>query len=1005
MARIAEKINSILKLDELLKETVETIVDTFEYFYAAIMLMDEDSEELVFYSGAGGFAGKTPPGFRQNLKEGMIGWAAHSKKTILANDVSKEPRYIPAHLSETRSELDVPIIYRDQVIGVLDIQSKELNVFNDEDVRTLETLARHIAVAIENARLYEKAQHEIKQRIHAEDNIEQQTEAMETSMDGMAILDKKEKYVYLNQAHAKAYGYDKVEDLLGKTWRVLYNKKEIARFERQIFPMMRKEGHWCGEAVGKRRDGSCFDQEVSLSSLKDGGLVCVVRDITDRKKVEEGLYESEERLQTTLDSMGDAIHVVNKDLKIILHNKRSTEWYKKLGIPEDIIGKNLFDVFPFLPNKVRSEYRQVFKSGEPLVTEEQTLLDGKKIYTETRKIPFFEHKKVNGVITVVRDITDSKQVIEELIVSEERFRSLFENATIGIYRTTPDGKIVMANPALIRLLGYTSYVELANRNLEKEGFEPTYSRKSFKKMIEEKGEIRGLEAAWKRKDGTTIYIRESAKVFRDENGQLLYYEGTVEDITERKLAEQALQESESKLVAMTNSVSEAIVLMDSDGKVAFWNGAAEKLFGYTHEEAIGKKTIELFAIEKDTSSTYENGLDIFTKSGSESIVGKTLEFQAVKKDGTLFPMEVSVSTLELRDEWYATGIIRDITERKQIEDALRESEERYRGVVEDQTELICRFKSNGTLTFVNKAYCDYFGKNRDDLIGSHFIPLIPSEDQRTVEKNISTLSIEKPLLIHEHRVLKKDNTLGWLRWTNRGFFNQRNEIIEIQAVGSDITIRKRAEERLKDLLEEKEVLLKEVYHRVKNNFQVVTSLLNLQARNIKDTATRQIFMESRDRVRTMAMVHERLYESKDLSKLQFAEYIKTLTKNLIRSYGPGKKKVTINSEIEDIPMSIDQAIPCGLVLNELISNALKYAFPEDWKGNAELSIIFKKNSSNQIEMMVRDNGVGLPADFIFEQTESLGLHLVQILVEDQLHGTIKLVKRGGTKYRILFKKS
>jgi PAS domain S-box-containing protein len=524
------------------------------------------------------------------MKEGMIGWAAYSGKTILANDVSKEPRYVSVHLSETKSELDVPIIYREKVIGVLDIQSKDINIFGEEDVRTMETLARHIAVAIENARLYEKAQHEITQRklaetslkeseeryctifngskdaifitgentkfvdvnaaaseltgytrktlltmgitdlhdsedlhafkayfsrimdgesidseanirrkdgkkisvefsnkrisIHgvhhmhttardishrrlAEENIRQQTRAMETSMDGMAILNNKEEYIYLNKAHANVYGYDRTEELLGKTWRNLYRRDEIQRFERTIFPKLRKEGHWRGEAVGKRRDGTLFHQEVSLSILEGGGLVCIVRDITERKKFEEGLYESEVRLQTTLDSMEDAIHVINKDMKIILHNKRFSEWNRHLGLEENIEDKNLFDVFPFLSHKVRSEYRQVFKTGETLITEENNWFGDKEIYTETRKIPIFDHNTVIGVVTIIRDISESRQIVQELIVSEERFRSLFENTTIGLYRTTPDGQIVMANPALIRLLGYNSYSELASRNLEK----------------------------------------------------------------------------------------------------------------------------------------------------------------------------------------------------------------------------------------------------------------------------------------------------------------------------------------------------------------------------------------------------------------------------------------------------------------------------------------------------------------------------------------------------------
>ena len=328
-------------------------------------------------------------------------------------------------------------------------------------------------------------------------------------------------------------------------------------------------------------------------------------------------------------------------------------------------------------------------------------------------------------------------------------------------------------------------------------------------------------------------------------------------------------------------------------------------------------------------------------------------------------------------------------------------------MVEDQTELICRFTPDEILTFVNKAYCDYFGKKRDDLVGKRFMPLIPLEDRKRVEHNLNTLSKNQSILVHEHRVAKNDNTMGWIRWTNRAFFNPDGKLTEIQAVGRDITVQKAAEVTMKELLVEKEVLLKEVYHRVKNNFQVVTSLLNLQVRNIKDKNTQQMLMESRDRVRTMSMVHERLYQSKDLSKLHLAEYIQTLTRNLIRSYSTSVKHVSLITNIEDITLGIDQAIPCGLVLNELISNSLKYAFPKKWKGKAELHITFQKKSKDksEIELTVRDNGIGIPETVDIEKTNTLGLHLVDILVKDQLQGTVKLQKKDGTQFKILFKKS
>nr|MBC8446477.1 PAS domain S-box protein [Chloroflexota bacterium] len=186
VAKVAERIASILNLDELLRETVELITQTFGYYYAAIMLLDAEANELVFNVGAGGYAGRTPAGFRQKVKEGMIGWAAHLGKTVWANDVSQEPRYIPAYLSETRSELDVPLKYHDRVIGVLDLQSKELNAFTQHDVMAMETLAGHVAAAIENARLYEETQ----QRALEQETLREAALALTTALDRNEVIDR-----------------------------------------------------------------------------------------------------------------------------------------------------------------------------------------------------------------------------------------------------------------------------------------------------------------------------------------------------------------------------------------------------------------------------------------------------------------------------------------------------------------------------------------------------------------------------------------------------------------------------------------------------------------------------------------------------------------------------------------------------------------------------------------------------------------------------------------------
>ncbi len=205
---------------------------------------------------------------------------------------------------------------------------------------------------------------------------------------------------------------------------------------------------------------------------------------------------------------------------------------------------------------------------------------------------------------------------------------------------------------------------------------------------------------------------------------------------------------------------------------------------------------------------------------------------------------------------------------------------------------------------------------------------------------------------------------------------------------------------LQDSLEEKEVLLREIHHRVKNNMQIITSLLNLQSAYISDKKTVEMFKESQNRIRTMALIHEKLYKSKDLAKIDLKEYLRSLTTDLIQSYGEKVGRITFKVDAEDISLGIDTAIPCGLIINELISNALKYAFPDNRKG--EIRVAFHRNKG-KVELIVADNGVGLPENINLESAESLGLRLVSILVRDQLHGTVHLERDGGTEFRIVFK--
>jgi two-component sensor histidine kinase/HAMP domain-containing protein len=215
----------------------------------------------------------------------------------------------------------------------------------------------------------------------------------------------------------------------------------------------------------------------------------------------------------------------------------------------------------------------------------------------------------------------------------------------------------------------------------------------------------------------------------------------------------------------------------------------------------------------------------------------------------------------------------------------------------------------------------------------------------------------------------------------------------------EVAERKRVEEKITASLKEKEVLLKEIHHRVKNNLQVVSSMLKIQSGYSKDKKTADLFRESQNRVRSIALIHEMLYRSKNLSKIDFSEYIRPITTHLMRSYGVDPGRITLNIDVEDVFLDLDDAIPCALIINELFSNSLKHAFPESGKGDVYIHLY--RGGDRKFTLLIGDDGVGLPEGMDLKKIDSLGLQLVDALV-DQLGGTIAFEDKTGTTFRITF---
>ncbi len=342
-------------------------------------------------------------------------------------------------------------------------------------------------------------------------------------------------------------------------------------------------------------------------------------------------------------------------------------------------------------------------------------------------------------------------------------------------------------------------------------------------------------------------------------------------------------------------------------------------------------------------------------------------------------------------------------ERKRAEEALRTSERRLAGALDIAEAAVIAVDETQRIILFDQTAEKIFGYTAQEVLGRLLDLLLPSRFTEVHRQHIRDFSGDAVAArrMGERREVfgrRKDGT-EFPAEAAISKLNQEGKIT-FTAVLRDITERKRVEQKIMSALREKEVLLTEVHHRVKNNLQLISSLLNLQAGSIKDKLVQELFKESQYRVRTIASIHEKLYLSKELAKIGMAGYIRDLAADLVHSYGNGLGSVALKVNVQDIFLSMDKAIPCGLIINELVLNAIKYAFPNGRKG--EIRIDLRSDHHDELTLTVSDNGIGLPKDFDMRATESLGLQLVDTLTV-QLGGKIELHQEDGMEFKIRFK--
>ena len=451
--------------------------------------------------------------------------------------------------------------------------------------------------------------------------------------------------------------------------------------------------------------------------------------------------------------------------------------------PEAALGRSVYEYYPPHHRDVlaREIIPVVLQTGQ--WTGELPLRSTAGHLTPTIQNIFLVHAgrgTAPHLANLIIDITERKQAEEALRESEERFRSAFENSSVGIYRTAPDGRIVMANPALVRMLGYPSFEALARRNLESEGYEPQYPRAAFKERLARDGRISGSETAWMRRDGTILFVRESAVALRDASGEILYYEGIAEDITECKQAEKALRASEENFRALAENANDGIVIAVGDGVHAYVNRRVAEISGYSVEELLKMGFRDLAAPEE---------FALLKERYQQRLAGQPIppkyETTILRKDGTRVVVEVSGARTVWQGRVADTVIVRDVTERKLAEAALRQSEERFRGLVENVAEVLYAIDREGRITYISPTLEPVTGYRSEEVLGRSFIDFFPPEEVERARSNVADILAGGEGRPHEYRMRHKSGEFRWVRVSSRAI-REGGETVGLRGVITDI---------------------------------------------------------------------------------------------------------------------------------------------------------------------------------------------------------------------------
>ncbi|MCX7023865.1 MAG: PAS domain S-box protein [Spirochaetes bacterium] len=833
-------------------------------------------------------------------------------------------------------------------------------------------------------------------------------------------FDDKGIITLLNESGHRILGYDAPE-LIGKNWFDTCLPEERRKATRQfVGTLMNGENHGIeanfNEVITKTGERKTIYWHNAILENKDGtivGLFSSGEDITERKKAEEALRESEVRFRMLFNSGRDAIavHLMGQD-------GQPTNFIQVNDVACERLGYTKEEMLKLSPQDIDSPDRsgqmpdiieKLLKNKQVLFETEHLSKDGHRIPVEVSTV-LFQLDDNQVTMSVARDITERKKADDLLKREKERLHNVLIGTNAGTWEWNIQTGEYSVDCISAEILGY-SLNELQPVSFEawmglKHPDDRANTNEFLMKHMRGETEFYSFESRMRHKNGNWVWIHGRGKVIEwDKDRKPLRMFGTHTDITERKVAEEALRESEARQRSLFENAPIGIFYSTVEGKIIHVNAEYARIMGYSSAEELKRVVNQSSASEAffDRPSERDKLVnDAWRTLGSW--IGTEQEYR--RRDGTHITANLLIRALP-ENPSFLEGFVEDITERTCAEDALRESEAKYRGLIEKSRDGIVTTDENGIITTWNMSMESITGLPRTDTIGRPLweiqLQLTPAERAtpelgEQLRKDLRTILESRMDWSGETRSAEIQCSDG-----KRKLVHDSSLIIKIgakiflESIITDITERKLSEQKIMSLLAEKDLILKEVHHRIKNNMSTINSLLSIQAGTLKDPSAVEALKDAGSRVQSMMVLYDKLFQSASFNDISLEKYLPALMDEIVANF-PNSTSVRIEKRIQDFVLDAKRLQLLGIIINELLTNIMKYAFTGRDEGLIAVSATI---ADSHVSIIIQDNGNGMPGSVSFENSAGFGLMLVKMLTE-QLEGKIRIERGHGTKVVLEF---